>query len=30
MEERITLLGGTFRIDSRPGRGTRIELEIPL
>jgi signal transduction histidine kinase len=30
MEERVTRLGGTLRIDSKPGRGTRIALEIPL
>jgi PAS domain S-box-containing protein len=30
MRERIALLGGGFRIDSRPGRGTRISVDIPL
>jgi len=30
MEERITLLGGALTIDSLPGRGTRIVLEIPI
>ncbi|MBI2940386.1 MAG: HAMP domain-containing protein [Chloroflexi bacterium] len=30
MEERVTLLGGTLRIDSQPGRGTRLAIRIPL
>ncbi|MBI3978554.1 MAG: GAF domain-containing protein, partial [Chloroflexi bacterium] len=30
MTERVTLLGGTFRIDSAPGQGTRISIEIHL
>lgn len=30
MQERVGLLGGTLRVDSRPGRGTSISLEIPL
>ena len=29
MEERANLLGGRFEIDSKPGRGTRIEAWIP-
>lgn len=29
MQERVRLLGGTFRIDSRPRQGTRIFMEIP-
>lgn len=29
MEERVALLGGALRIDSQPGRGTRIAVEIP-
>ena len=29
MRERITLLGGTWRIESQRGRGTRIAVEIP-
>jgi signal transduction histidine kinase len=29
VEERVTLLGGTLRIDSVEGHGTRIALEIP-
>ncbi len=30
MRERITLLGGDFRVASRPGMGTLIVAEIPL
>jgi hypothetical protein len=30
MRERITLLGGEFRVASRPGVGTLIVAEIPL
>ena len=30
MEERVRALGGQFRIVSWPGRGTRIQVEIPL
>jgi signal transduction histidine kinase len=30
MEERATALGGTLTIDSAPGKGTTIELEVPL
>ena len=30
MEERVRRLGGQLRIDSRPGRGTRISAELPL
>lgn len=30
MEERVTLLGGAFRVESEPGRGTRLGLRIPL
>jgi signal transduction histidine kinase len=29
MRERVTLLGGTWRIESRPGRGTRVAVDIP-
>lgn len=29
MQERVRLLSGTFRIDSRPRQGTRIFIEIP-
>ncbi|MCC7104594.1 MAG: sensor histidine kinase, partial [Chloroflexi bacterium] len=30
MQERSKLLGGSFDIDSAPGRGTRIEVVVPL
>ena len=30
MQERASLVGGRFSVDSRVGRGTRIRLEIPL
>ncbi len=30
MEERVAHLGGTLRIDSRPGRGTLLSAELPL
>jgi signal transduction histidine kinase len=30
MEERVGRLGGRFRIDSQPGRGTTISAELPL
>lgn len=30
MEERVRLCGGTFRVDSRPAKGTRVEALIPL
>ena len=30
MRERAAVLKGTFAIDSAPGRGTRLEVEIPL
>ena len=30
MDERVTLLGGTLRIDSAPGRGTNIMVSLPL
>jgi signal transduction histidine kinase len=30
MQERAELLGGTARIDSSPGRGTRVEIRVPL
>jgi signal transduction histidine kinase len=30
MEERVSLLAGQMKIDSQPGRGTRIAIEIPV
>jgi signal transduction histidine kinase len=30
MRERITRLGGTFEIESAPGKGTRIRASLPL
>ncbi len=30
MEGRVRLLGGTFRMDSRPGQGTRINFTVPV
>jgi signal transduction histidine kinase len=30
MRERITLLGGSISIDSEPGGGTRLKIEVPL
>jgi signal transduction histidine kinase len=30
MEERVRHLGGTFHIDSRPGRGTLLHVSLPL
>jgi signal transduction histidine kinase len=30
MKERAELLGGTLNIDTEPGKGTRITVEIPL
>jgi signal transduction histidine kinase len=30
MEERIRHLRGTFRIESRPGEGTSVEVDLPL
>lgn len=30
MEERARLLGGTFRISSQAGKGTRIQVNLPL
>jgi two-component system sensor kinase len=30
MEERVRLVGGKFAVQSRPGEGTRLEVQIPL
>lgn len=30
MAERATLLGGTFNIQSQPGQGTSVRVEVPL
>jgi len=30
IQERASILGGRARIDSAPGRGTRVEIEVPL
>lgn len=30
MQERVSVLGGTLEIDSRPGAGTRIVAEVPF
>jgi signal transduction histidine kinase len=30
MEERVRHLGGTFEIDSHPGRGTKVQIVLPL
>ena len=30
MRERIAHLGGTLRIESAPGQGTRVRAEVPL
>lgn len=30
MRERVSIAGGVFTIDSAPGRGTRIAIQIPL
>jgi signal transduction histidine kinase len=30
MEERVRHLGGEFRVDSNPGRGTRVNVWLPL
>lgn len=29
MRERVHLLGGSFNIESTPGRGTRVQVEVP-
>jgi signal transduction histidine kinase len=30
MEERVTHLGGAFEVRSKPGAGTKVEVELPL
>ncbi|SPE22360.1 hypothetical protein SBA3_10011 [Candidatus Sulfopaludibacter sp. SbA3] len=30
MEERVVQLGGRFRVQSAPGRGTTVMAELPL
>ncbi|HYA16202.1 MAG TPA: PAS domain S-box protein [Bryobacteraceae bacterium] len=30
MEERVRMVNGVFRIDSHPGKGTRVEVRVPL
>ena len=30
MRERIESVGGTWRVESRPGKGTRIVVDVPL
>jgi PAS domain S-box-containing protein len=30
MEERARMLGGSFHLESQPGRGTRIEIRVPF
>lgn len=30
MEERVRMLRGTFKVNSKPGDGTSIELQVPL
>lgn len=30
LRQRVEVLGAEFRVDSRPGEGTRLELAIPL
>ena len=30
MEERLALIGGTLRVESSPGKGTRLSAEVPL
>jgi signal transduction histidine kinase len=30
MRERVEMVGGTFKVDSRPGKGTLVSAEIPV
>jgi len=30
MRERIAMLGGTIEVESSPGKGTRIEVAVPM
>ncbi len=30
MEERVRHLGGSFHIDSHPGQGTTVSVDLPL
>ena len=30
MDERVRLVGGTFSIQSKPGKGTRVEVRVPM
>ncbi len=30
MRERVQMIGGTFRIESKPGKGTCVEVRIPM
>ena len=30
MSERVALIGGSLSVESKPGRGTRIEVQVPM
>jgi signal transduction histidine kinase len=30
MKERIDFVGGNFKIDSKPGQGTNVEVSVPI
>ena len=30
MSERAALIGGTLSVESKPGRGTRVEVQVPM